>query len=670
MTYRPEIDGLRAVAVLSVLFYHAGFGFLPGGYVGVDIFFVISGFLITGILYEDLHAERFSLTYFYERRIRRILPVLLVVWLFSVVMGAVLMLPSELLDLGKSLTSSALFVSNVFFYYTSGYFDAPADSKPLLHTWSLSVEEQFYLFWPIVLWLVYRVRRRIPIWLVLAAVSIASLALAERWLEWSPSRAFYLLPSRAWELALGALLAVYGHVVRVRKGALELVSIIGAGLIIASLAMLSSKSRFPGVAAAPACIGAGLIVWSGIQGRPWVVRVLSFSPVVLIGLASYSLYLWHWPVLVYTRSVLDRPLTPQETWVVLAAIFVLSFLSLKLVETPFRRSSPGSMGDVSRARVLTAGGLGIATFALVGQIVILDAGWLWRYPEAVREMFAQAESFNPRSQGCTGTMNASKNAAVCSFGAKTNGGGYDLVVFGDSHADAFVPALEAAALKNKLFGRQVTHSGCPPILGVHVHKTGADRQASEFCTKLQREMIAFAERNPKLRLVVLVARWDLYSEGSVAPGEDHFPTFLTDDLNQEENKKNTQEVLARHLTETVEYFVSRGSRILLVGGVPPLGVSKLRCVVRGRMSGGDFSDCSPAAASSLPRLAFSNRLIEDLSARYPNVGTFLPSEVLCDKDVCHVANESLYYYSDDNHLNQRGAEYLAGFFDLPITPVH
>ena len=337
-TYRADIDGLRAVAVLLVIACHIGIYKLRGGFVGVDVFFVISGYLISSTILADIAASRFSIVSFYERRIRRILPALVVMLFITGLFAYKYLLPLELLDFSKSLLASAASISNFYFWNQSGYFDAPAAMKPLLHTWSLAVEEQFYIFFPVFLMLV---RRYFPARLKLAVISIAAisfLAAAIGAFKY-PVSTFYLAPTRAWELLLGTLLSlkIFPQIMgAIRRNAATL---LGMAMIVISAALFSASTPFPGVAALLPCVGTALIIAAGETGTSVVSRVLASKPVVFVGLISYSLYLWHWPIIVFQKAdaiLVTGVSTRAAALSVLAATFLVSILSWKFVELPFR----------------------------------------------------------------------------------------------------------------------------------------------------------------------------------------------------------------------------------------------------------------------------------------------------------------------------------------------
>ena len=344
--YRADIDGLRALAVLPVLFFHFHIKLFSGGFVGVDIFFVISGYLITQIIFADLKRDRFSIVTFYERRIRRIFPALLTVLAVTTLVAFTVLLPAEVEDYGKSLMAATISFSNVYFWSESGYFDAPASLKPLLHTWSLGVEEQFYLLFPLLMaWLYRNHRRYLPHVLIVAA--LASFGAAVYVMQTNPSSAFYLPHLRAWELMIGAMLAIGMFPPLLKSWQRELAASVGFALIVFAVLTYTAATPFPGLNAVAPCVGAALILAAGQHGTTVVGRVLSLKPIVWVGLISYSLYLWHWPVMSFRiptpSSSVACPLEPRKSYFLPFACCWLGFLggSLRDHFAPGRANPPG-----------------------------------------------------------------------------------------------------------------------------------------------------------------------------------------------------------------------------------------------------------------------------------------------------------------------------------------
>ncbi len=355
MLYRKEIDGLRAIAILPVIWIHAGLPYITGGFLGVDVFFVISGFLITSILMKELEGNKFSLIRFYERRARRILPALLVVIaITSIIVPFVSQHPKFISDYGASVFSTGLFVSNIYFWQTSGYFGSTSELSPMLHTWSLAVEEQYYIFFPLLLMFVFPHGRNKVI-ATICLISVCSLVIAEWGAINSSIANFYLLPSRAWELLAGALAAIFNSntiLMHIRSKYSSLLSVMGLALILFSYYVFTPSTLHPTSYTILPVMGAVLVLLFAEQNNI-VGKVLSFSFLNFIGLISYSLYLWHQPVLALMKKTYSIHLEPIQTLIAIILIFSLSYLSWKYVENPFRNKEKYTQKKVLKFSILS-----------------------------------------------------------------------------------------------------------------------------------------------------------------------------------------------------------------------------------------------------------------------------------------------------------------------------
>lgn len=368
MKYRPEIDGLRTLAVIPVILFHAGYKSFSGGFVGVDIFFVISGFLITNIIYRETQEQRFSIITFYERRIRRIMPALIFVSVICLFFGHLWMLPGEHEKFSRSIIATNLFASNILFWRESGYFDQASELKPMLHTWSLAVEEQFYIVFPLVLMALAKVPSTIFI-LLLSVAAVISLGISE-WMSTTHIQAnFYLPISRAWELGSGALLAIgmqqLGESKRIYS---ETASITGLLLILFSIFTYDKSLPFPGIWAIPPVLGSVLII--GFATKKTVVgKILSWKPIVGIGLISYSAYLWHQPLFAFARIRSVTEVSELGYLILALCSLFLAYLTWRFVEQPFRQKL-----KFTRNQVFLSTGLASITLILIGFIGVVTGG--------------------------------------------------------------------------------------------------------------------------------------------------------------------------------------------------------------------------------------------------------------------------------------------------------
>jgi peptidoglycan/LPS O-acetylase OafA/YrhL len=532
--YRIEIDGLRCIAVAPVVLFHAGITAFSGGFVGVDVFFVISGYLITGILYREGLQERFSIFRFYERRIRRIFPALFAMLAVVLFASLFVLLPDEMVSLGKQIGATTLFASNLLFWSEAGYFDSDSISKPLLHTWSLAVEEQFYILFPLALWLIIRWRARLLL-PAMIAVAVSSLVLSVLMLGHYPSSVFYLLPTRAYELMIGGMVAV---VPAYRGRFADPLSWAGLAAILGAVLLYNESIEFPGIAALPPCLGAAAILWAS-QGTT-CGRLISNSPMRGIGLISYSLYLWHWPIIVLLGLELGRPLPGWSIAVAIISSLLLAWLSWRYVEQPLRRTANVSRVWVTGAVCLTGGVL--ASLALVA-----TDGLPQRFPERslaiIRKSIAEGEAMQAAYACATESLDRkSDRLGPCPIGIPN--GRIELVVIGDSDAMALKPAFSEALARMRKRGTLISTPGCTPMLGLDQVADGAR------CAEHARQIFDYVRR-VKPDAVVFVASWRgvLTKKNTVADG-----VTSSNDVSRLANVRRT-------LMRTVGAYRSTGGRV-------------------------------------------------------------------------------------------------------------
>lgn len=496
--YRPDIDGLRAVAVVPVVLFHAGFAsyhgipLASGGYVGVDIFFVISGFLISSIIFNDIASNRYSIVSFYARRVRRIFPALFLVYLVCLAWGTFRGIPSEVLSIRNATVASIFFVSNVYFGSKDGYFDSEVQNNPLLHTWSLSIEEQFYVFLPLIMLSIRRLPHNKKIW-VLSVLTLASLCASIYMSRSSPDSAYYSLLTRSWELGIGGLVAIANLRVRTRLIG-ELLGISGALAIVVAVMSFDKSTEFPGYAALLPTIGAASIIIAGSSNNTIITRCLSWNSVRWIGLISYSLYLWHWPVLVISR--LEGFGGRKSALIAVVICFVISWMSWRLVEQPFRNSR-NKMSETDTVKW----GAVAATF-----VALLSWGAL-PLNSVLLPMNDSAKAF--AAFGAS-SSEAAMRPGTCFLTSNSNSFSYyrqdlclrvdperkNILLIGDSHAAQYFQAIKTQNPNANVM--QATASGCLPLLGT----VGETR-----CVRLF-DFVAneFLPSNP-VDAVIISARW-------------------------------------------------------------------------------------------------------------------------------------------------------------------
>jgi len=634
MTHRTDIDGLRALAIIPVVLYHMGVPAFSGGFVGVDIFFVISGFLITSLIARDLGQpdRRFSLTNFYERRIRRIFPALFTVLAVTTVLAVIVLLPRDLSAYAKSLVATAAFASNIHFFRQAGYFDTEAYTKPLLHTWSLAVEEQFYLFFPLLMLVLFRVLKRgARVGIVLAGLALASFA----WSVWTvhtrPDAAFYLAPARAWELLLGSVLAL-GVVPAFRTArSAHAAGILGVALLGLAVVAFSHSTPFPGVAALVPCLGAALVIHSG--GATPIHRVLSSAPLVFIGLISYSLYLWHWSLLSLARHWSLDPLTMPQTVAVVGVALLASVSSWRFIEQPLRKPAPrGSLGARSkrRKRVFGLAAAASSIALLIGLIGASADGLPGRLGPDVIALDAAQQDFNDQRPKC----HASDRAVVpyrdtCRFGATDSAPRY--AVWGDSHAAELAVALGELAADAGESVRMITYSACPPG-----SVRGGARGGTGGCAEHDRATLKAISEDTTVFLVFLVAR---YSQARQDQGDVYFV----------------------ELGRVARALADAGKEVVLVYPSPEYQFSVPIQLARAAYRGANLEMIGLAReAFEAQRSPFVRAL--DAIRTDRRIGMVDPSRRLCDESRCRTFAEGRALYFDDDHLSLSGARYVGSAF--------
>lgn len=655
--YRSDIDGLRAIAVLPVMLFHAGL-FFPGGFVGVDVFFVISGYLITKIIEGELASHRFSVLVFYQRRIRRIFPALFVMFATSTLIALRVLPPMELERFGKSLFASSCFYSNLLFYRWSGYFAPGAEFTPLLHTWTLSVEEQYYMCWPILLWLLSApaaFKWRVP---ALLSLFLGGLALSAHWVNTAPNAAFYLLPSRAWELSLGALISfpeVSRMLARLPRVAASAFSIIGIIMLAFAIFGYDKTTPFPGVAALLPSIGAGVIIVAGEGGPSIGGRLLSIRPLVWTGLISYSLYLWHWPILVFSALILNRKPSILERGGMIALTFLVAWASWKFIESPFRSGRI----DKSRSRLWVMGGLASSSiFCVVGLCFFLSSGMPWRGPNVdgfLKQVNAEYQSF--QASDCLARGASLPSIQGCLLGAPTLEFQYGLVLWGDSYAAQLAPALNEVGRRLGVTIRETAKAGCGPILGVRFLPVA---EMWLECPQFNDAALHAILTNPKARVVILAARWDSYLDGTFS---------LTTD-GRRHSARESRELFIRKMRELLTVLVDSGRQVILVGNVPLPPSDLIDCITRATFRGLDAKRCAMNSSRSSLETAFSDRplaeteslvnqaLSDMVSPIQSGIQITYPYERLCPGGVCMIFSGSQLLYMDNSHLSNFGARLL------------
>lgn len=617
--YQPHIDGLRAVAILPVVAYHADSILVPAGFLGVDVFFVISGYLITRLIWTEIQREQFSMLRFWERRARRLLPAALVMSLACWLLGSFLLLPGEFLRLSEEMLSHCTFVSNIYFWLNTDYFSPKSELRPLLNTWSLSVEEQFYLIVApllIFIWGRWRVRgAEATIWFITGASLISAIA----WRHIDPDATFYLLPFRAWELGFGAILAIRQPVLAGHVATFVAVAAL-AILIVAYFYFPSARSPGKGTFLATFATAALL---ASTEARTPVTRALSVAPLVWIGLISYSLYLWHWPALSFLNILKGDLRTPTDTMIALVIALMSATASYYLIESPIRRRRVLA-GRVAMLAVSSAIGAATAAVALT---TFAAHGFESRWAVGALEIVESAKTRDTRFYECSErTLDDVHSNGFCRLGLGAGNTHGRVIVLGDSHGSAMMPLFDRWADANHILGWQLARPRCKPL----EYAAG-----SKSCIAFNKFAIEFVKAI-KPSDVVLVGRWE-----------------------QASNNESYQVQLADNIRE----LSNSGARVWLVRQVPNPGI-----VVPENLARAFQFDWKPLQLRT-QRYLSTTRALEDQVIResLPYLTDILdPTPLFCDKQECRLEIDGLPAYSDDNHLSAAGAIALMEMLS-PIT---
>ena len=620
--YRPDIDGLRALAVISVVIFHFNPNWLPGGFIGVDIFFVISGFLITGIVYKEVELGKFSFKKFFMRRVRRILPAALFVTLATLVFGAIFMLPEDVKDLSESAFASTLSLANVYFwlFLDNGYFATSTDTVPLLHMWSLGVEEQFYLIWPALLLIIYKLGGPRKLFLSSIILCTAFFILSEYYARTDAEFAYYMLPSRAGELLVGCLTYMLTRGDRKDISSLSslLLSTSGALLITWSFIYVDKGSNFPGVVSLAPTVGAALIIASGSLGKSLLGKILSLSPIVWIGLLSFSLYLWHWPILAFYRYAYGEP-TLIGGLICLALIILFTVISYRYVETPFRT------GHIKRVKSPVFS-------AILGIVIIIFSGITYSKDGYVSDDYAQrvntmTEMTKPAPSSpyvCqTSEFNdeflSDERCLIGPYGPPPS-----VLIWGDSNSAHYIGYLREIAEDTGVTMRNAAHSACVPFLN-NSRKFVTNHQDS--CEKFNQ---AISEDLKNYETIIIGASWSSYASRDSTFEEELRKTI--DQLSQEASNV----IIAEKAPIFMNYDRQCSQKSIII----PL----MNCSERSRIIDNGNHPV--------------NRLIEEIAEEYENVSTLSIRNLICNGNTCEAYLNDTPLYYNSTHLSALGSELL------------
>ncbi len=667
--YRPDIDGLRALAIIPVLIFHAFPSMLPGGFVGVDIFFVISGFLISSIIFKGLQRETFTFHGFYANRIKRIFPALLLVLIVSFVFGWFFLLPGEFAQLGKHIVGGAGYVENLVLRREAGYFDTKSHLKPLMHLWSLGIEEQFYLTYPFLLWAAWRLRRNLLA--IIATLVLISFFLNVWQVRNDAVSSFFLPQTRFWELWMGGALAyldIFGKDVRRRftgswaglaarfsgserngLGAAIVPNVLSVvGMVLIGLALvLVHEHAFPGWWALLPVGGASLLILAGPAA--WINRtILSHRLAVFVGLISYPLYLWHWPILSFGRILRGEELSAGARIGAVILSLILAWATWRFVESPIRFGR--KIWIKTAALVLTS-----VIVAWAGYITHGQDGFSGRFKNLPADFgWAQPEPYS--TPDCRKTVGADKMGYCRSLVA----GPPDVLLIGDSHAAALYRGLASAYAQHSQTLMNLGEAGCAPFYDTESYALGMREERD--CRPIVNRMLDFAVSTPSVRTIILSVRGPMHMLGADF-GED--ATGAPEMLSWDGAPKNSSQadVFAAAFENTVRRLSATGKNVVLFVDWPELGFDPRSCLPRPEPL---FSRVRPLCGVPRAQVDARNRayrqVIFNLKNEFSGLRVFDPFPYLCDSAACYAMQAGHLLYRDDNHLSAAGSIYLSGKF--------
>jgi peptidoglycan/LPS O-acetylase OafA/YrhL len=636
MKYRAEIDGLRALAVLPVILFHASFEWFSGGFVGVDVFFVISGYLITTIIISEMAEGKFSIVNFYERRARRILPALFFVMAACLPFAWLWLTPNDLKDFGQSLVAVSTFSSNILFWLQSGYFDTAAEFKPLLHTWSLAVEEQYYILFPIFLMLTWRLGIKWVL-ILLLVVFFISLGVAQ-WSAYNkPSASFYLLPTRGWELLVGVFAAIYlKYNTHLKSHTLnQALSLLGFGMIIYSIVVFDKTTPFPSLYALIPTIGTGLLILCTVP-ETLIHKLLSLKFIVGIGLISYSAYLWHQPLLAFARHRLLGDISDFILIVLCGASLVMAWFSWKFVEAPFRNKQ-----TLPRKKIFLLSIVCIVIFTSLGLSMQLKNG----YGDRVNFTEELTNSFEkPSLENCFDTpFNHSAEQWGCILGRGE--GEINFILFGDSHSLSLKTLIDEKAKQKGIKVFFTGSSGCLPFIGIYPQRND---QYENNCNLLNKRVFELA-KSTDLDGIILSARWSYYTLGDY---DLNGAQLVSDMAEGPFNLQHSIDTFTGALGITIKSFNSIGVPIHLISQPPHQRYLPESVYFSSSKGIGSIESLS------VKRTDF-NRLNEiPINAFYKHeddINIYNITDLFCNEFVCLIGEKNRSFYYDNDHLSTFGA---------------
>lgn len=665
MNYRADIDGIRSIAVTIVILFHYGIAGFAGGFIGVDIFFVLSGYLISSIIFDQLEKGKFQFGHFYFRRIRRLFPVYFVVMLVTFALAYAFLLPREFREFGQSLFASTVYVSNILFFMEAGYFDTASHLKPLLHTWSLSVEEQFYLVFPFLAWVLASFSRK-NLFIIFGLMTLVSFIAAVAYIERDTSAVFYLYPFRAWEMFLGTLLATR-FIPQVSSAKTNsILSFVGLAMLIYPTFTYTDKTLFPGLNALLPCLGTALLIYAGAGHYGWVQRILSTYGPVWIGKLSYSLYLWHWPFYVIYTYLSPNGISGVETALIILATFVASLLSYHFIETPFRH------GKIlfSNNKMAVFGATAAFSFvAMAAGFYLHKTNGMPQRLDANTAAFAQAggDLFGDLSNCELEDNSTLPGIGYCPIGDPFNAESYTLI-WGDSHGGAYKRGFSSLIEGSEHNALLAWTGGCPAIIGIEKDESVSSKVIDDQCPARNNAVLDLIKNDKRINSIVIVGRWSYYIHGEGVGVDSHNKISLWAEGKSKASTTDQGRLYTEKFVETLQVLNKLGKKVFVVEQPPEFEDYIGRTVAIGLMKNNsdDLQDSidqltKQPYAKVMKRQGLMQLVLEN--AENQGLITLLNTHhYFCDERECSLLRNGVPTYFDNNHVSSFGAEQINSMF--------
>jgi peptidoglycan/LPS O-acetylase OafA/YrhL len=652
-SYRQDLQGLRAVAIILVLLFHFKIGNMSGGFAGVDVFFVLSGYLMTGLLLNK-SGQKIApvLKSFYWKRVWRIAPAYLATLVLVLGVAWFVLLPFDLKKLGESSLFSVLFTTNFYYSNSAGYFDTDAIFKPLLHTWSLAVEMQFYVFWPLVILFLNRARPVLQV-LIIALLTVISFVGAI-WLgATDPDVAFYALPFRVWEFGLGGLIAhplVFTWLSRWQKPVRwvqlpALVSLLITGLVFDnSLMWPAPYGLLPTVATA-------VLILGGAQRQGGIsVRLLSLFPIVWLGEISYSLYLVHWPVVTMIHMLWWPESSLALRLFAMLACIPLAWLLYQFIERPLREI--GRDPKINYLKMVPGSTVSLLVVAF-GFFAIQTKGFPQRYPEAIATKLIENREVMKKRNKCS-LVRGPNGYVKCDYAGRPKNALPSVVLWGDSHSGPWFVGLSDVAQKSDRVLGFKTFGGCPPIGGVT--RRPSRLIPNNRCLKHNNDTLALITSQEQIKTVILAARWAYYAETTRFGLETGTRGFIVSPGKETLSVENSKHILANKLDETIAALLAAKKRVIIIKQVPEQGYDVPRCWKMRIVRNQSPKTCAIRREEVMKRQAYADKVLTDLKSRYPTIQLYDPKDWLCDQKTCQAIFNGKPGYKDDDHILTKTAK--------------